>query len=329
MSFEKAAQLIELATLCAARRTGVTLEEVAVRFGVSHRTAQRMTRQLETTFPDAESFVDAQNRKRWRLPSAALRDLMTLTPDELAALDLAADGLIQTGQAEEAEKLRQLKDKILALVPREKARRLETDHEALLEAQGFLARPGPRPRVTSGITELLSEAIKACRVIEIDYEPRGRATTSRRVQPYGLLAGIRRYLVVKAEGKEDGLPSLRAIDRIRAVRLTADYFTRDDGFDLASFAKRSFGAFQSPEEYGEVVWRFSPEAAETARDFIFHPDQTMETQDDGSLVVRFHAAGHLEMAWHLYMWGVHVDVVSPEPLRLMVAAHRPRWSVMP
>ncbi|MFC7706210.1 hypothetical protein ACFQXB_18725 [Plastorhodobacter daqingensis] len=29
----------------------------------------------------------------------------------------------------------------------------------------------------------------------------------------------------------------------------------------------------------------------------------LEPQDDGSLVVRFEAAGWLEMTWHLYQWG--------------------------
>jgi predicted DNA-binding transcriptional regulator YafY len=38
-------------------------------------------------------------------------------------------------------------------------------------------------------------------------------------------------------------------------------------------------------------------------------------QDDGSLIVRFHAAGWLEMAWFLYQWGDKVEVLAPEGLR--------------
>ena len=40
------------------------------------------------------------------------------------------------------------------------------------------------------------------------------------------------------------------------------------------------------------------------------------------LVVRFSAAGHLEMAWHLYVWGHDVEVLAPERLREMVHAYR-------
>lgn len=40
------------------------------------------------------------------------------------------------------------------------------------------------------------------------------------------------------------------------------------------------------------------------------------------MTVRFTASGHLEMAWHLYMWGNAVEVLAPKPLREMVALYR-------
>jgi hypothetical protein len=55
--------------------------------------------------------------------------------------------LKRSGVTVEAEDLLNLREKILALVPRSKVARLETDHEALLEAQGLAARPGPRQRI--------------------------------------------------------------------------------------------------------------------------------------------------------------------------------------
>ena len=55
--------------------------------------------------------------------------------------------------------------------------------------------------------------------------------------------------------------------------------------------------------FGEVVWHFTPEAAVRAAESRFHPTQTLEHEDDGSLIVRFHAAGWLEMAWFLHQWG--------------------------
>jgi predicted DNA-binding transcriptional regulator YafY len=77
-------------------------------------------------------------------------------------------------------------------------------------------------------------------------------------------------------------------------------------------------------------WRFSPAAAPTARDFLFHPTQAMTEVEDGSLTVRCTSSGHLEMIWHLYMWGDAVKVLAPESLREMVDRHqRGDFSALP
>src|SRR5205085_7658280 len=118
MSFEKAQQLIELATFVAAHRMGVTLNDVVERFSISRRTAQRIMHALEAQFPETESGFDEEGHKRWRLQTGALRDLLTLTSDELAALDLSIETLERNAQDVEATELRRLREKILALVPR-------------------------------------------------------------------------------------------------------------------------------------------------------------------------------------------------------------------
>ena len=90
--------------------------------------------------------------------------------------------------------------------------------------------------------------------------------------------------------------------RHRAARVTGDAFVRPEGFDLQAFANRTFGVYQDDAEHGEVVWRFRPEAAEQARSYSLHPEQSTTDEADGSLTVRFLASGHLEMCWHLYAW---------------------------
>jgi len=110
MSFRKAEQLLTLATLVASRHAGATLEEVVERFEVSKRTGQRMLRALEAQFPDTAVTMDDEGHKRWHLSSGALRDLMTLYPEELAALDLAMESLKRLGLTVEAEHLLKLRD---------------------------------------------------------------------------------------------------------------------------------------------------------------------------------------------------------------------------
>jgi predicted DNA-binding transcriptional regulator YafY len=96
MSFEKAQQLLELATFVASHRMGVTLNDVGERLGISKRTAQRILHTLEVQFPDTQASFDENGHKRWRLQTGGPRDLLTLTPDELAALDLSIETLEET-----------------------------------------------------------------------------------------------------------------------------------------------------------------------------------------------------------------------------------------
>ena len=218
VSFWKAEQLLALATLVAARHAGITLDDVIERFSVSKRTAQRMLRALEAQFTDTNVSTDGEGRKRWHLPSGALRDLMSLSPEELAALDIAIETLKRSGLAVEADDLLSLREKILALVPRSKAARLETDHEALLEAQGLAARPGPRQRIDRRIAAAIAEAIKACRILEVEYQSRDEpAPRMRRLAPYGLLTGLRRYLLARPEDDPTGPVRLYVVESIRAA----------------------------------------------------------------------------------------------------------------
>ena len=219
----------------------------------------------------------------------------------------------------EAEDLLGLREKILALVPRSRVARIETDLDALLEAQGLAARPGPRQRIERKIVAAISDAIKASRMLEVEYRARHETTPrSRKLQPYGLLTGLRRYLVVRSARDASGPMRLYVVENIRSARVGMESFERDPAFELKVFADRAFGVFQNEEEFGEVVWRFLPDAAAHARGFEFHRSQQMEEQADGSLIVRFSASGHLEMCWHLYVWGDQVEVLAPESLRDMV-----------
>ena len=323
MSFEKAQQLIEVATFVAAHRMGVTITDVQKKYRSSKRTAQRLLHTLEFQFPDAECGFDEDGRKRWRLRTGALRDLLTLSSDELAALDLSIETLKRNAQGVEASQLAALREKIIALVPRNTLSRIETDHEALLEAQGLAARPGPSARLAPEIAATISVALKASERLRIVYLSRGAArANSRIVEPYGVLIGTRRYLVAKVKSDPDGPIRHYVAENIQSAQLTGEFFERDRNFRIDLHAQKAFGVFQNEAEIDDVVWKFKPEAADHARCFIFHPAQTLEDRPDGSLIVRFRASGHLEMCWHLYKWGDKVEVIAPKALRKMVHRYR-------
>lgn len=324
MSFYKAEYLLTLAGMAAARHGGVSLADIAEEFGCTYRTAQRMTRALEKTFMGVVTRTDDEQRKYWVLRQGDIRLLAAqgLRDHELVALEMSIRRAERDGATNEVEALRRIRDRLLAAMPKPHARRTESDAEAILEAHGFACRPGPKVAANERLLSTIAAALRGPFLISMTYGPDAASSGDERlVEPYGLLLGIRKYLVGKIHRENDRLRHFR-LDRIHTIQIEAQSFVRDSEFSLETHAARAFGSFQSDAEYSEVVWRFSPAAAPTAREFLFHPAQEMTEEADGSLTVRFTASGHLEMTWHLYMWGDGVEVLAPDSLRRMVAMHR-------
>jgi len=223
----------------------------------------------------------------------------------------------------EAKALRSLHHKVRALIPPDRGRRLDADEEVLLIAMGHATRPGPRSTTNTEVDSAISTALKGPSHLRLLYQGRkDPAPQERIVAPHGLLLGFRRYLVALDTAKPDnGMRHFRVED-IREAEVLKTSFEVDPDFSLEEHATRGFGSYHDDDQYEEVVWRFSPTAAERARRFVFHPRQRFEAEDDGSLIVTFTASGHLEMCWHLYAWGTHVEVLAPPRLADMVRNFR-------
>ncbi|MBT5818616.1 MAG: WYL domain-containing protein [Proteobacteria bacterium] len=328
MRYEKADNLLILALEMQAARSGWSLQDIQERFGVGRRTAMRMRDAIMRIFPQADEVIVDGRTKRWRIPAGTLNKLVDFSADELADLETAVRILQRDNMEDQARSLENLLAKLKAGMKPEVSRRVEPDLEALLEAENLAMRPGPRPRNRTFVLEQLRSAIKGCQVVTIKYKTRSTGKVSqRKVQPYGFLYGHRHYLVAYNLRKAEEGTRVFSLPNIHKVEVTDEYFERDEEFDLDTFARASFGVFH--DEPVDVVWKFSPRAAADARDFIFHPDQTLEPQSDGSLIVKFRAGGQLEMCWHLYAWGEDVEVIAPETLALMCLGHRPRWPGLP
>lgn len=315
MSFSKAQDLIRLAQMAATRRNGVSLDDICAEFNISHRTAQRMTDALETTFVNVETYDGDDRRRRWRVNDPMLSRLQLRQETAVEALEIARQTAKVEGRLRHASALADLRDGLFArLAPRD-ALRTEADAEVVLTALGSVTRPGPKVNLIPRVLDSVIEALRGPFRLRMCYGD----TPERIVEPHGLLLGHRSYLVARKLGGD--IRNFR-MDLIHSVETLDESFNLTDDFSLEDYAAQSFGVYQDPAQFGEVVWRFTSNAAARAAEFRFHPKQVLEWQVDGSLIVRFHAAGWLEMTWHLYQWGDKVDVIAPEGLRVMVSGHQ-------
>lgn len=330
MSFAKAQELLKLAML-ATRRGGISLEEIVEEFDCSHRTAQRMTDALQAAFPQTRPEDGEDRKRRWHIHARHIAPLLTPSAEELAALATAINELDAAQLPNEAATVRQLQSKVRALLPPGSGSRLAVDEEVLLEALGHAARPGPQPAMNTAVNAAISEALKGPFLLRIVYRRRTQDKPSERVvQPHGLLLGVRRYLVARDDAKKAKAPLQHyRVEEIYSAEVLDQSFALDQGFNIRKHAEKGFGSYESAAQHGDVVWRFSPDAASHARRFIFHPTQTVEEESDGSLLVRFQASGYLEMCWHLYQWGKSVEVLQPAALREMVRGHQRTFEALP
>lgn len=73
----------------------------------------------------------------------------------------------------------------------------------------------------------------------------------RVVEPYGVLIGIRRYLVAKPKGDTHGPLRYYVAEKIQSAELTGEIFERDPDFDIDQHAQKAFGTFQNDAEFGK------------------------------------------------------------------------------
>jgi predicted DNA-binding transcriptional regulator YafY len=321
--YEKADTILRIALDMQGTAEGLSLEDIQRSYSdepLSRRTAERLRDAIERVFPQMQQANPGELPKRWRLPTGTVSGFAAVSAQEFADLAAGVSLLRRENMLVQAENAARAVSKLRALMKPDALTRVAPDLEALTEAEGIAMRPGPRPRIDPDIVAALRHAILASQKVKLHYKYRGSGKTGYdTVRPYGFMYGNRHYLVAWSENERARDFRNFALSNIERVELLENNFARMRGFSLQEYAERSFGVFQ--EEPFDVVWKFSPEVADDARGYLFHPSQSFEEQADGSLIVRFRAGGRLEMCWHLFTWGEHVSVLAPTKLSRILNDH--------
>ena len=316
MAYEKTYELLDLAIWMQSDREGVSLSDISQRYKVSRRTAERMRDMITTHFVQTEVICGENNTKRWFIPQGTLKDLIQFSAEELAVLEFVYELLEKEQLNDKKEAFRGIIEKIKASIKKDVMRRIEPDAEVLMEAEGFICRPGPKLVVDKEILTKIKQAILMLKRIRIKYLNKSSGKLSTNIlDPLGFLYGGRNHYLVAhhSDGYYGDEVHNFILSNILEVEVLDENFEMPKDFSLKEYAELSFGAFH--EEPFEVEWVFDSEVKEEAKKFIFHPKQEMIENEDGSLTVKFVAGGRLEMDWHLYTWGEHVKVIKPESLK--------------
>lgn len=162
MAYEKTYDLLDLAIWMQSTREGVSLNEIAAKFNVSRRTAERMRDMILNHFPQTEEIICENNIKRWYIPQGTLKDFIQFSPEELSVLETACTLFANQQMSDKQQILQNVIHKIKAGIKPDVFRKIAPDAEALLEAEGFICRPGPKLLIDQQIISKIRQAILEC-----------------------------------------------------------------------------------------------------------------------------------------------------------------------
>jgi predicted DNA-binding transcriptional regulator YafY len=172
----------------------------------------------------------------------------------------------------------------------------------------------------SGFREIINqinEAVMNCRVMEMRYYSlSSKRETTRRVDPYKVwFFNGTLYLIGWCHVHDD--IRMFVLDRIRLLHVTDNRFIPPDDFDLDEYMRDAFGVIRTDAE--KVVIQFDPSLERYLKENIWHPTQTFQTGEDGSLLMTMEVGGLREVLGWVMGFGRQAEVVEPDHLRLAVA----------
>ena len=97
MRYERLSDITRLAIRMQGLRAGMTIADIQQELDVSRRTAERLRDAVENAFGPLDTVETEGRQIRWRLQSPSLRQLVRVSHDEVAELNLAAEGLARAG----------------------------------------------------------------------------------------------------------------------------------------------------------------------------------------------------------------------------------------
>ena len=199
----------------------------------------------------------------------------------------------------------ELIEKIKALNPQNVS---NVDVDEILSSQAYSVRQGFRENIKLETLQIINDAILCQKQIVIKYADMDKEFT---LNPYGILHSDRVYLIAYN-------PYVKAIwtyriSKIKEIKLTDNYFDKDDSFNMEEYCGRSFGVYQG--EIFDVVLQFDKDCAEDVKEYFFHPTQKGKLNDDGSYTLSLKASGEFEIITEILKWRSSVKIIAPQSLK--------------
>ena len=300
--YSRISDILDLAIFMSSKIQGVTITEIAQRYNVSRRTAERMRDSLTCIFPSVDEIETDDTQKHWGFINYSISNLISFTPKEIANIEQLQR---RTTNKEMKEELAKTVEKLKSL-NKKHSLPLENNIELYMQTEGYAVRQMPQYKISLETLEVIREAVQHSKMVTGIYHDKERL-----IEPLGMIYGEKIYLIAKEKAKGDGIYNY-LLHKFENLKLTDKIFDKDD-FNLQEYTNLSFGVYHG--EILEVELLFSQELAQEASQFNFHPTQSGKWNADGTYTVNFKASGSKEIIWHVFKWGGGCKIIAPESLK--------------
>ncbi len=297
----------EIELLHAARREGISVQELATRLGVGRHTARRYVNTLSVNGVP----VQEDNHRFWINPADYISHVLVNVGESLM-LYLAMRRAVRQMSYVPPMMLSALEKMTFAL--------RHPTNQLLASTAQYAQASHPVDQDRAQVWDTLVHAWVEQITVFLTYqgphhaEPRVYEFQPYLFEPALLSEGV--YVI----GRSLTHQSLRTfkVERILKVSLTTHKFVRDDTLDVNNLVQSAWGIWYG-ETLTEVRLRFSPQIARRVKESIWHPNQRVTDLPDGGVEWCVEIAGVTELIPWIRGWGPDVEVVSPPDLRQRIA----------
>ena len=145
------------------------------------------------------------------------------------------------------------------------------------------------------------------------YSPHSRKKSARTILPLHLMHYMGSWHIIAYCAQKKGLRDF-ALARIKSISPSAEKITLPENLpSIKEYTRKTFGIMQG-EEAREICLKFAPSIARWVSEQVWHHQQKVSPEKDGSLVLIFPVADFREVKRRILSFGAEVRVVWPEDL---------------
>lgn len=300
--YSRISDILDLAMFMASRIIGVTINEIADRYNVSRRTAERMRDSITCIFPQVDVIETEDKQKHWGFTNYSISHLVSFSSKEIANIEQLQR---RTTNLELKDELNKTVEKIKVLNNKNQLS-IDKKIELYMQTEGYAVRQTPQYKMAPKIMELVRDSIHNTKILKGVYHDK-----TRKIEPLGLIYGTKIYLIAREKAKGNEIYTY-LLHKFENLTSTNEVFQRNN-FNLQEYTNKSFGIYQG--EILNVKLSFTQDLASEAIKYNFHPTQKVKLEKDGTLTVEFKASGNQEIIWHIFKWGAGCRIVSPKSLK--------------